>query len=83
MSSQGPPWWLSSKESAYNAGDVGDMGLVPGSGRSPGRGHGNPLQYSRLKNPIHREAWHVDSLAKTLILGKIDSKRTVGDRGDD
>ena len=36
------------KESAYNA---GDMGLIPGSGRSPGRGHGYPLQYSCLENP--------------------------------
>ena len=34
------------KESACNAGDEGDMGLVPGSGRPPGRGHGKPLQYS-------------------------------------
>ena len=36
------------KESAYNA---GDMGLIPGSGRSPGGGHGYPLQYSCLENP--------------------------------
>ena len=40
-----------------NAGDVRDTGLIPGSGRSPGGGHGNPLQYSCLENPMHREAW--------------------------
>ena len=34
-----------------NAGDVRDAGLIPGLGRSPGGGHGNPLQYSCLKNP--------------------------------
>ena len=37
--------------------DVRDMGSVPVSGRSPGGGHGNPLQYSCLKNPMDREAW--------------------------
>ena len=36
---------------------VGDEGLISGSGRSPGGGHGNPLQYSCLKNPMDRGAW--------------------------
>ena len=40
--------WLSGKESACNAGAARDAGLIPGSGRSPGRGTGNPLQYSCL-----------------------------------
>ena len=40
-----------------NAGDVRDSGLTPGSGISPGGGHGNPLQYSCLENPRHRGAW--------------------------
>ena len=40
----GLPWWLNSEESACNAGDAGDMGLILASGRSPGGGHGNPLQ---------------------------------------
>ena len=40
-----------------NAGDIKDMGLIPGSGRSPGVGHGSPLQYSCLDNPMDREAW--------------------------
>ena len=50
----GLPWWLSSKESACNA---GDLGLTPGLGRSPGEGNGNPLQYSCLENPMDRGAW--------------------------
>ena len=40
-----------------NAGDPGDKGLIPESGRSPGGGHGNPLWYSCLKSPMDREAW--------------------------
>ena len=36
---------------------VGDMGLIPGLGRSPGEGNGNPLQYSCLENPMDRGAW--------------------------
>ena len=39
-----------------NAGDTGDTGSIPGSGRSPGGGHGNPLWYSCLENPTDREA---------------------------
>ena len=53
----GLPWWLSGKECACNEGVVGDMGSIPGSGRSPGRGHGNPLQYSCLENQMDRAAW--------------------------
>ena len=40
-----------------NAGDGGDMGRIPGLGRIPGEGHGNPLQYSYLENPMDRGAW--------------------------
>ena len=40
-----------------SAGDIRDVGLIPGSRRSPGGGHGNPLQYSCLKNPMDRGAW--------------------------
>ena len=40
-----------------NAGNVGDMGLIPGSGRFPGGQHGNTLQYSCLGNPMNRGAW--------------------------
>ena len=42
-----------------NAGDIRDMGSIPGSGRSPGGGHGNPLQYFCLENPMDRGAWWV------------------------
>ena len=37
--------------------NVGDLGSIPGSGRSAGEGNGNPLQYSYLENPIDKEAW--------------------------
>ena len=50
----GLPYWLNSKESACNA---GGWGLIPGSGRSPGGGHDNLLQYSYLANPRDRGAW--------------------------
>ena len=53
----GLPQWLSSKGSAYNAGESGDTDLIPGSGRSPGGGHGNLLQYFCLENPMDRGAW--------------------------
>ena len=46
---KGCPWWLSGKEPACNA---GDPGLIPGLGTSPGEGHGNPLRYSCLGNPM-------------------------------
>ena len=48
------PQWLSGKDSTCSAGDAGS---VPGSGRSPGEGNGNPLQYSCLGNPMDRGAW--------------------------
>ena len=40
-----------------NAGDLRDTGSIPGSGRTPGERHGNPLQYSCLENPMERGAW--------------------------
>ena len=43
-----------SKASVYNA---GDLGSIPGLGRSPGEGNGNPLQYYCLENPMDRGAW--------------------------
>ena len=50
----GFPGGSDGKASACNA---GDPGLIPGSGRSPGEGNGNPLQYSCLENPMDRGAW--------------------------
>ena len=54
------------KESACNA---GDLGLIPGLGRSPGGGHGNPLQYSCLENPMDRGGWQatVHGVAKSRM----------------
>ena len=57
MNDLGLPQWLSGKESACNAGTAGDVGWIPGLGRSPGGGHGDPLQYSCLENPMDRGAW--------------------------
>ena len=55
------------KSPPANAGDVRDEASVPGSGRSPGGVHGNPLQYSYLEDPIDRGAWQatVHRIAKS------------------
>ena len=55
------------KKVLASTGDVRDVGLTPGSGRSPGEGNGNPLQYSCLENPIDRGAWQatVHGVAKS------------------
>ena len=45
------------KNLSANARDMRDAGFIPGLGRSPGAGHGNPLQYSCLENPMNKEAW--------------------------
>ena len=52
----GFPGGSDGKEAACNA---GNLGLIPGSGRSPAEGNGNPLQYSCLENSMDREAWQV------------------------
>ena len=55
------------KNPPANAGDVRDTGSIPGLGRSSGGGHGNPLQYSRLENPMDVGAWRatVHGVAKS------------------
>ena len=55
------------KNPPANAGDAGNSGSIPGLGRSLGGGHGNPLQYSSLKNPMDRRAWRatVHGVAKS------------------
>ena len=45
------------KNPPANAGDAGDVGSIPGSGRSPGGRNGNPFQYSCLENPMDRGTW--------------------------
>ena len=59
------PWWLNSKEFTCNAGDVSSISR---SGRVPGEGNGNPLQYSSLEIPMGRGAWWaiVHGVAKEL-----------------
>ena len=47
----------SGSDGKESAGNVGDLGLIPGLGRSPGGGRGNPLQYSCLESPMDRGAW--------------------------
>jgi len=54
---EGFPGGSVGKESTCSAGDAGDIGSVPGSGRSPGWEQGNPLPYSCLENPMDRRAW--------------------------
>ena len=53
----GFPGGASVKNSAANVGDIKDVGSIPRLRISPGRGHGNPLQYSCLENPMDRGAW--------------------------
>ena len=50
-----------------NAGDVRDIGLISGSGRSPEGRHGNPLQYSCLKNPMDRRDWWLWSIGSHRV----------------
>ena len=61
------PLRLNSKESACSAGAAGDVGSIPGSGRSPGEGNGYPLQYC-LENPMDRGVWWatVPEVSKSL-----------------
>ena len=59
------------KHPPANTGDMRDVGLIPGSGRSPGGGDGNPLQYSSLGNFMDRGAWravvHGDAKSSTRL----------------
>ena len=52
------------KEFAYNA---GDLGSIPGSGRSPGEGNGNALHYSFLENSVDRGAWWATSMGSQRV----------------
>ena len=57
LNATGLPQWPRSKEATCNAGYTEEMGLISGSGRSPGVENGNPLQYSCLGNPTDRGTW--------------------------
>ena len=66
------PLWLSGKESACNA---EELDSVPGLGRSPGGGHGNPLQYSCLKNPHEQIDWRttVHGVRESDTIGRLST----------
>ena len=70
---------LTVKNSPASAGDVRDAGSVPGSGRSPGGQHGNPLQYSCLGNPMDRGTWRATAhrVAKSQVRLKSLSTHAV------
>ena len=64
---------LVAKNPPANAGDIRDADSIPGSGKSPGGGHGNPLQYSSLENLVDRGAWwatvHAVAKSQTRLKG--------------
>ena len=71
------------KNPPANAGGIRDVGLIAGLGRSPGGGHGNPLQYSCLENPIDIGAWwatvHRVALSRTHLKGLSTQAHKPGD----
>ena len=76
MQRDGLPRWLSGKESTRKA---GDLGLIPGSGRSPGEENGNPLRYSWLENPTDRGAWlaTVHGVAEELDMLSTHARKVI------
>ena len=66
-----------------NAGDTGNTGWIPGLGRPPGGGNGNPLQDSYLKNSTERGAWWVDGVSKESDTTKHAHQSKAGPRGKD
>ena len=64
------------KNLLVSAGHAGDVGLIPGSGRSPGGGHGNPLQYSCLENPMDRGAWRATAHGVARVRHELASEHT-------
>ena len=64
------PRWPSGKESTANAGDTRDVSSIPGLGRYPGEGNGNPIQYSCLEKPTDRGDWQatIHGVTKELVI---------------
>ena len=67
--------WLVGRESACSAGATGHLSSIPESGRHPGEGHGNSVQYSGLENPMDRGAW------RATIHGVTKSRTWLSDKG--
>ena len=65
------------KNSHANAGDVGDEGVIPGSGRTPGGGNGNPLQYPCLENPMDREACGLQFMGSQRVGRDLTTERAT------
>ena len=66
------------KNTPASAGDVRDTGLIPGSGRPPGEGYDDPLQYSCLENPMDRGAWRLQSMGSQSQTQLSDLAHTMG-----
>ena len=79
MGDMGFPVGTAVKNLGANAGDIRGVGLIPGWGRFSGAGHGNPLQYSRLENPVDRGPWRatVHALSNSQTQLKRLSMRTA------
>ena len=65
----GFPGGTSGKGPPCDAGDIRDKGSIPGSGRSRGGGHGNPLQCSCLESPMDRGTWGLQNIIQILMVG--------------
>ena len=70
------PGGTSGKNPPANTGDTGDVGSILGSGSSPGGGHGNPLHYSCLENPMDRGAWGVTAHGVAKFQTQLKRPRT-------
>ena len=71
----GLPWWLRGKN--LPACKAGELGSIPGSGRSPGEGKGNPLHYSCLENPMGRGAWRATESDTTERLNNNNADKVM------
>ena len=66
------------KNPLVNSGDIRDVGSIPGSGKSSGGGHGNPLQYSCLENPMDRGAWRATVHGVAMSQTRLKQQSTMG-----